>query len=233
MIFQNTKTISTYLNYQVKHSMVLEYEQLHELVVETCRHPPRSIERQQGMTKLILLIEKSKKLWQERTPYYQDALQQTWIYFCQNICEAGSGEKYDPSRGSVITWLNRYLKWRLQDFRLAKQAQNSIHHVDKILELDQGNDPIDNLPASPDIPPILANVRMWVEADPSDELGSLHIQGYPQVTCQVLILRRLPPETSWKDLSREFGLSISTLSNFYQRQCLPRLRKFGESEGYL
>jgi hypothetical protein len=60
-----------------------------------------------------------------------------------------------------------------------------------------------------------------------------HIAGRPEVNAQVLILRRLPPEASWKELSAEFNLPISTLSSFYQRQCIPRLRKFGESEGYL
>jgi hypothetical protein len=213
--------------------MVREDEQLHQLVIETCRHLPRSLERQQGLTKLIRLIEQSKKLWQEKTPYYQDALKQTWVYFCQNICEAGTGEKYDPTHSSVITWLNRYLKWRLQDFRLAEQAQKSRSPTGKISGLEKATDPLDNLGASSDIPPMLENVRIWAQTDPSGELRGLHIQGYRAVTCQVLILRRLPPETSWKDLSAEFGLSVSTLSNFYRRQCLPRLRKFGESEGYI
>ena len=93
-------------------------------------------------------------------------------------------------------------------------------------------DPIENLAAEPDIPPILDDVQRWAEADESGELRRVKIEG-SQVTCQTLILRRLPPEASWKDLAAEFGLSISTLSSFYQRQCLPRLRKFGETQGYL
>ena len=208
-------------------------EQLRQLVVETCRHPLGSLERQQGLTKLIRLIEQSKKLWQEDTPYYQDALQQTWIYFCQNLCEANTAQRYDPNRSSAITWLNRYLKWRLQDFRLANQAEKVRTTKGKIFDRENTTDPIENVAASPDIPPILENTRKWAQTDPTGELRSIHIQDYPAVTCQVLILRRLPPETSWKELSAEFGISVSTLSNFYRRQCLPRLRKFGESEGYL
>jgi hypothetical protein len=46
-------------------------------------------------------------------------------------------------------------------------------------------------------------------------------------------LRRLPPETSWEKLSQELGIPISSLSTFYQRKCLPKLRNFGESEGYV
>jgi hypothetical protein len=133
----------------------------------------------------------------------------------------------------VITWLNRYLKWRLQDFRLAEQTQKFRNATSPISAGEQETDPLDHVAADFEIPPILENVRIWVENDPLGELRSLHIQGYPTITCQVLILRRLPPETHWKDLAAEFGLSVSTLSNFYRRQCLPRLRKFGESEGYL
>jgi hypothetical protein len=93
--------------------------------------------------------------------------------------------------------------------------------------------PLDQVAAQPDVPPILEEVSRWAEADVNGELQHIHIEGQPDVNCQTLILRRLPPETSWKDLAKEFGLSVSTLSSFYQRQCMPRLRKFGESQGYL
>lgn len=209
-------------------------EQFRQLVAQICRHPLGSLQRQQGLTKLIRLISHSKKLWQENTLYYQDALQQTWMYLCQNLCESGTGQKYNPDRSSVTTWLNRYLKWRLLDFRLAEQANQKRKSIIKSGEKsDRATDPIENLAASPDIPPILESTRNWCLSDPEGELQSLSIRGHPTVTCQVLILKRLPPETSWEDLSREFGISVSTLSSFYQRQCLPQLRKFGETEGYL
>lgn len=211
-------------------------EQLRSLVTEACRHRPGSVERQKSLTKLIRLI--SKKLWQENTPYYEDALQQTWVYFCQNICEAKTGEPYDPTRGSVVTWLNAYLKRRLQDFYIDSQKQQARtapkqNQRSKTGETAQTVDPVDKLEAPPDVPSLLEEIRTWASKDPTSELRSVHIQGHPKVTCQVLILRRLPPETSWKTLAAEFGVSVSTLSSFYQRQCLPRLRKFGESEGYI
>jgi len=211
-------------------------ERLRQLVEKACSYRRGTAERQRNLTQVIRLI--TNKLWREHTPYYQDALQQTWVYFCQNICEGNTGEPYDPSRGSVITWLNFYLKRRLQDFYIDAQK-----HQAKTLSAQAGRrgggdgnemiDPVDNLPAEPDVPLLLEEVKQWVEADPQGELSRTHIANHPEVTCQVLILQRLPPEASWKTLAEEFNLSISTLSSFYQRQCLPRLRKFGESEGYL
>jgi hypothetical protein len=204
---------------------------LNALVETACKYPPGSLDRQKTLTRVIR--QTHKKLWRESTPYYADALQKTWLHFCENVCKL-----YDPSRGSVITWLNNYLKWRLRDGFINLQEENSRRASERSAfsrsgEMGDVLDPIDSLPANPDIPPILAEVQAWVEADATGELASLHIKGYPQITCQLLILRRLPPESSWKDLAEEFGAPIPTLSAFYQRQCLPRLRNFGESAGYL
>lgn len=211
-------------------------ERLDSLVKEACRHRPGSRDRLTNLTKLIRLI--SPKLWKANTPYYEDALQQTWVYFCQNICEAHTGEAYDPDRSSAVTWLNVYLRRRLQDFYLETQKQQARTVSTAVLKAGWGfsrenTDLVEELAANPDIPPLLEAVAQWAKTDPGGELRRLHINSHPEITARALILRRLPPETSWKELAAEFGVPASTLSSFYQRQCLPRLRKFGESEGYI
>jgi len=211
-------------------------EQLRQLVTEACSHRAGSAERQKKLTRIIRLV--SNKLWKENTPYYQDALQQTWVYFCQNICEGNTGEPYDPTRSSVITWLNFYLKRRLQDFYIDDQKRQALIVSNQTggqgsSDTNYTIDPIENLPAEPDVAFLLEEVRRWVKTDPEGELSRIHITNHPEVTAKVLILRRLPPEDSWKSIAAEFNVSIPTLSSFYQRQCLPRLRNFGESEGYL
>lgn len=209
-------------------------EQLKQLVKEACEYPPESPDRQKLLTKIIRLIIKSGKLWKENTPYYEDAWQQTWVYFCLNICEAKtSTEKYNPNRSNVTTWLNIYLKRRLQDYRLETQERKNILVSDTTLPNDENLDFLDNFIAPQDVPPMLNTIKQWAKTDPTGELSKIHIRGRQDITCQLLILRRLPPETSWQELSREFGLNISTLSTFYERQCRPRLRKFGEDHGYL
>lgn len=208
--------------------------QVQALVAEACRHPVGSPQRQRNLTRIIRLI--SRQLWKENVPYYQDALQQTWIYFCQNLCEAKTGRAYDAERGNVITWLNSYLKRRLQDGYIEVQQQKarvaSALSVGKDADSKQV-DPVDMLPAQPDVPPLLEEVRTWAEKALDPRLKSTYIANCPKATCQLLILKRLPPETPWKDLAVELGISIGTLSSFYQRQCLPLLREFGQSQGYL
>ncbi|MEH1833815.1 MAG: sigma-70 family RNA polymerase sigma factor [Nostoc sp.] len=211
-------------------------EQVTCLVAQARRHSSGSPQRQKLLTQIIRLTQ--GKLWKENTPYYQDALQQTWLYFCRNVCDGLTGQTYDSTQGSVITWLNAYLKRRLQDFYLNQYREQATTVTFRVCqfksgEIDETIDPIDNIPATPQAPPILENIETWVKTDSDLELRNTHIKGRPDVNCQVLILKRLPPEVSWKELSQDFGLPIPTLSSFYQRQCLPRLRKFAEMDGLL
>jgi DNA-directed RNA polymerase specialized sigma24 family protein len=214
--------------------MVHSDEHLRRLVTEACGHPLGSPQRQKLLTQIIRLT--ANRLWRESTPYYQDALQQTWLYFCRNVCDGLTGQTYDPDYGSVITWLNAYLKRRLQDFYTKQNREQATTVPIRVRQSTSGGtsetiDPIDNLPAAPQAPPILEELETWARKDSEGELCRTSIKGRPDVNCQVLILKRLPPEVSWKELSEEFDLSIPTLSSFYQRQCIPRLRKFAESEG--
>ncbi|MEM9273060.1 MAG: sigma-70 family RNA polymerase sigma factor [Cyanobacteria bacterium P01_F01_bin.143] len=206
-------------------------ESLSQLVIEACKHPPGSKERQKNLTKIIRLV--NSQLWQENTPYYEDALQETWIYFCRNICEGKANITYDPNKATVVTWLNNYLKWRLKDgfIRVQKNKQRTIS-----TRIDATNkiiDPIDNLPARPDIPPLLEDIKQWVLSDPQNKLSKIYLDNHPQITAQTLILRRLPPESPWNKLAEEYGVSVGTLSSFYQRKCKPLLREYSQNQGYI
>lgn len=202
-------------------------QQLQQLVAEACSYPAKSLQRRQKLNEIVRVVTRSGKLWKENAPYYNDALQQTWLYFCRNL------EQYNPESCSVITWLDNCLKWRLQDLR-SSQAKAQARMVSTgIPGTEEINNPVENLPADPDIPTILEETYRWVQTDPDGELRSTHVKDRPDVTCQILILRRLPPETPWKTIAQEFNLPSSTAPNFYKRECLPRLRKFALKQGYL
>ncbi|MGK7925398.1 MAG: sigma-70 family RNA polymerase sigma factor, partial [Spirulina sp.] len=185
-------------------------------------------------TRLIIEIKRSGKLWRENTPYYEDALQQTWLFLSQNLCEALTAKKaYDAKIGTVTTWLNSYLRHRLQDYyaKEKKEKERRIAIAPKYEDMDFNL--LDTLPASPDTPPILEETLGWIERDRTGELRRVHIKGRPDLTCQLLLLRRFPPETAWQVLAKELHCSCGTLASFYQRQCLPRLRKFAQMQGYI
>lgn len=201
-------------------------QQLQHLVAEACSHPAKSLMRRQKLSEIVRVVIKSGKLWKENTPYYNDALQKTWLYFCRNP------EQYNPESCSVLTWLDNCLKWRLQDFR-SKEAKIQANTVPlSSLSIENTTNAVESLPAAADIPPILEETYQWAFTDPDNDLASTHVKGRPDVTCQILILRRLPPETPWKNIAKEFNLPPSTAPNFYKRECLPRLRNFALRQGY-
>lgn len=204
-------------------------DELRRLACEACRHCLGSVERQRYLTQLIRLVK--PRLWHDNSPCYQDALQQTWIYLCQNLCEGKTAKPYDPDVASVVTWLNVYLKFRLLDFEQATQSARA-HFISTYNDEGGTTDIVETLPAKPEIPPILEKVQDWLEQNAS-EFRQIHVANHPEINCYEMILRRLPPETSWQALEDEFGVSFKTLESFYRRQCKSRLREFGRAEGHL
>ncbi|WP_228035446.1 sigma-70 family RNA polymerase sigma factor [Oculatella sp. LEGE 06141] len=207
------------------------------MLIEQARtYPPRSANRQKIVAQIVAQIK--PKLWKKiNDPYYEDVLQQAWLYLCANLCETTTGQAYDPRRASVSSWMNFYLKHRLQD---VWRDQAKIKHFfnNYTFDLTSENNytfdlTFEEIEARPIVPPILEIVKAWVESDETGELSRIHLRGSHHVTCQLLILRRLPPETSWRELSEEFNIPIPTLSSFYRRKCMPLLRQFGESQGFL
>lgn len=207
--------------------------QILPLVMEARQYPPENLKRKQCLTEIIQIIQESNKLWYERTPYYEDALQQTWLFFCRNICEAVTGKQYDPNRSSIITWLNQYLKWRLHDYRIKNNQERIRFYSPTSLEItNKTNFVVSNLPAPFDISPIWAIIIDWIETDPTGVLRAHYVSNRPDVTCQLLLLRRIFFHRQWDEISLEFHLPVSTLSSFYQRKCLPIMRDFAENQGF-
>ncbi len=203
-------------------------EYLIKLVAEACSHPPRSRDRQIELTKIYKFVVKSGQLWKEDTPYYHDALQQTWLYLCQDL------EKYNPARASIITWLDHDLKRRLGHF-YQQQVEEKAKFV---LSSDKNTtELIENLSAPPNISPMLDETYAWTNSDANKVLRSTLFRERSDLSAQILILRRLPPDvTDWQTLAAEFELTpteANDLPKFYSRKCQPLVREFGKSQGYL
>ncbi|WP_353931336.1 sigma-70 family RNA polymerase sigma factor [Okeanomitos corallinicola TIOX110] len=203
-----------------------------QLIQEICQYPSGSSERQKGLNKLIMLIQSTGKLlrgW--GIPDAEEALQETWWYFCRNLCEATTAkEPFNPEKSSIFTWINNYLRYRLKDKQIRFYEQQNQFTTP--FEKDEKEiDPTDLIPAPAQPRLILDEIEEWLKTN-YQKLKRIHIRNRPDINCYVLISRRLPPETSWSDLSTEFDIPIATLSNFYQRQCFPLLLNFGKSQEY-
>jgi hypothetical protein len=197
-------------------------QQLRALVQETCACQPGSLQRQRCLDKLIRELLASGQVWRRGNipePDFQDLLQKSWIYFCQNLCEATTAHTpYDPDRASVATWFNAYLKKRMLDYWLTQQPPPEPDYWEPV--------------APPEPPPILEEVLAWLQKE-QRALARVHVRDHPEISCDRLIRRRLPPATSYRLLAQEWQIPEATLQGFYQRECLPRLRQAGKDLGYL
>lgn len=196
---------------------------------EARQHPRGSRDRDRLLTLIIRQV--SPRLWRVATPYYADALQQTWVYFTQHL------DNYDAERGSVVTWLNAYLKYR--HFDLVYQAQQRQQREIPLLET--GTDHIEfTVPVVVQVATkpygslaMLEEVRHWIATDAEGLLRRTQMASRPEVNAQLLLQHRLPPATPWREIAAQVNVPVSALSAFYRRQCLPLLRHFGESNGWL
>jgi hypothetical protein len=194
-------------------------EHLQELVAMALLYPRESLERRKYLTEIIRLITNSRKLWRDyQSPYYEDALQQTWQYLSENL------HKYDSSKASLISWVNQYLKWRIADYWVIYPLQADSEFMISNIP-DSSTESNDEFWVR-----TLEKLIDWVTKDDTQILRRTHIREHPEANCQSLILRKIQPNNKWKILSTELGISIQTLSSFYQRKCLPLLQEFSQQE---
>lgn len=215
-------------------------QHLNALIVEARQHPRNSFKRQRILNQVVAEIQKSGRLYKDSARDYPEALSKTWVYFMGNVCEATTADSaYDPDRirdGSVITWLNVYLKFRLKDEK-AKRRQDERRQEWVKLNPNSGEiiDPVDTLPSLIDNeieePDLIASISAWIEADTDAVL--CYPKDRPQASCKTLIAKRLlPPETTWKVLALELDTSIPTLQQHFQRRCLKLLQAFCRAQGF-
>jgi hypothetical protein len=205
-------------------------DQLVSLIQEALHSAPRSYQRRRALNCLVIRMQGSGKLWRGGSAVDRDDLAEaesrTWLYFCRNLTE------YDASQSSVIHWYNTYLGYRLLDVYRERTKDINIFRppiLDEDGELMFGHDPA----APPESPDILAHVHQWLEENRA-EFEAIHMRDRPHIHCYGLMRARLPDQDiPWVELADRFGVSISSLSGFYQKQCWRRLRKFGEDKGYL
>jgi len=198
-------------------------EELTQLAISAQQHPPMSLQRRVALNKLVSSIIQSGKLSHPHQYRYsqlyqdieQEAYQNLFFYLCQNI------EKFDPSRASLITWLNFLLTHRFFQDAHAKIKDNY---------LDQPRQEFSHqIPANSDQNTILSElVREYLESDPENILKNEYIRNHPKANYQCLALRRFAGQ-QWREIAADLNLSISTLSRFYQRSTTkfaPKIRSY-------
>lgn len=197
--------------------------QLKQLAIEAQNAPPKSIERQRSLTRLLSLMYRSKQLVR---PYqgqfqgfyndiYVEAQQRLFLYMCENI------DRYDPQR-EVLQWANFLMQKRFfveasrdvmpstpRGIDRSQVKHGPLEMLDKQRSLEQQT--THQLSLSEEI-------VECIREDYDGIFKQTHIINKPHAHFQYIALRFLDGY-SWKEISLELDIRVTTLSSFYQR-CL-------------
>ncbi|MGB3267916.1 MAG: hypothetical protein WBA89_28675 [Microcoleus sp.] len=213
------------------------YQELDILVTQICQETSNPWKRKRLLSQLVIKMTNSGLIWKDNVPYYEDALQEQWVFFSSNLCESRTGRQYDRTRSNPMTWFNYYFKRRLQNWVVRVDRENS-RRCDREQFLEDGRliDRIEILPAEDDSHIIeciqyFQIVKNWIETNPDGILNE-HIRGRKDLTCQV-ILKNLLCGKNITQMSAEYGCAYQTIYGFWKNKCRPRLlEKFGKIHGY-
>lgn len=190
-------------------------EQLKQLALVAQQHPPLTRERQMALRQLVDRILQSGRLCRPQSgqfsgvyqDIYDDALQELLLYICQTI------EKYNSERGSVMAWVNMLL-----ERRFFKEAIPRILDKQGIKRMDLSD--LDKLASSEITENLTELLQECIELDPDNLFKKDYIENNPLANFQSIAKQRFLGK-SWKEISGEFELKVSTVSSFYSR-CLSK-----------
>jgi hypothetical protein len=191
---------------------------LNELALAAQSHPPGSLERQKILDRLFRELSKairriSPRIETEFDRYlYDEAKQVTLQEMFRRI------DEYKPQRGDVLGWYNYLFSCRLVDAQ-RKYYQRGLTRIPtnkttlKLADLDTVFS--DENFRSNDLSPS-QELKKLIEEDPNQMFSSLHVTGRPDANFRFLILAKVWEGHIWKNISKELGISVPTLSGFYQ-----------------
>ena len=204
--------------------------QLAELA-EQAKQAVSPLERQRSLHRLIHLLSQPRVLYppqlnrhppEAHRDLYNETCQRVWLYICRNI------ERYDPQKASVRKWVNYLLDKRFIDVVKERNGKRTTYLSD-LSELERRLE--DHRRDQQRIEEEAAQVqslRDFLEQDPLGVFPDTHIKGHPEASFQAIALCILAGKT-WKEISEEFKIPISSLSSFYQRcrkKFLPLLQQY-------
>lgn len=143
---------------------------------------------------------------------YEEAVNQTLVYVCQNI------DKYDPTRShKFMTWVN----FRLDKLVIESRWEFGSNQTLDIPSLEELESPIHD-----DSHQNLAlELEEFIQSDEQNIFKKEHIRDRPDANFRTIALATLHGKT-WKELSEDLAIEIPTLSGFFRRCCQKFSPKF-------
>ncbi|MEG3895276.1 MULTISPECIES: hypothetical protein [unclassified Microcoleus] len=204
-------------------------DRLKQLAIAAKNHPPKTVERNKAVTKLVMEIEKYKIINCPRNPslsydIYQEicaeAKQDLMLRICREI------HNYRPDK-EVRQWVNFLM---IKCFQEATPKVIGVKDFKRLYcgDMDSFFNKLEHQAEHESYRIEEALIDM-IQQDPGDTFKSEMSKKYPQVNFQLLLVKRVVEDVSWQQISQELGVSVSNLSSFYRRSLekfTPRFREY-------
>lgn len=202
---------------------------LRQLIQDACNHSKGSAEHRKMVKRIFDEMQKSGEIPKGETQDIEthcEALQRTWIWFGENVCNFNPEMARNPVKATVVGWFKTYYRYKRREIwreiqRLRKREVNpeifdnegsktpllDILNIDPILNpsLQWNQDPLSELELQ-ELEEInrnlISKVRKCVENHCGLLLRTKYVAGHPHIHCQLLLLRQLP---SWNNQYQEWN----------------------------
>ncbi|MBL1179328.1 hypothetical protein [Pantanalinema sp. GBBB05] len=146
---------------------------------------------------------------------YDEAVFHLMEYILKNICS------YDPTRGTVMAWVNmkldrRFLREAIARFskaeaQLRRPTLASLDGESNVTDLEE-------LPM-PEVPPLPSQlIKRCLEEDCNDQFKCEQMREYPHINFQAIALRHHVDGYSFKEIAEQVQIPYTSLVSFYQRR---------------
>lgn len=222
-----------------KRAMPISDKEIRNIIDGICRtSQPMSSEYRRYTNRLLIGLQQIPNLLKSSHPYYLEALDKTWEWVVDHICEF-QPQSHLSLQDSLVRWINKYLSWRIKDLHRKDQRQ----HCNEVSLDASGNF---NVPYLSDIDSYIENERVernqkiwnkiekYIEEDPDNRFRSCHVKNHPRCNCQTLcqkLILKHPPD-KFSKVSRDLNINYQTLKSHWERKCKPLLQSIAEEFGY-
>nr|WP_243146940.1 sigma factor [Scytonema sp. UIC 10036] len=184
------------------------------------------LEKQNALTELITVLMERIKTYLPKPSsinssyIYEEALQDVLLYICKNI------EKYDPEKGSVMSWVVFILKRKkINSFHWLnwKGQVTSIYKDREYKESTESDKNILDGYCPPNLNNPLPSEKLiaFIKEDPEGLLANTLFKNNPKASFQTILLKRGEEDKSWKEIVQELDLGAThgPVYTFYRRCC--------------
>ena len=198
-------------------------ELLCQLILGICSESLDSPQRLKLLNRLLRELQLLPKLSKVSHPYYLEALNKTWQWLDNHLHEFNP--RRSPIQASLITWINGYLWYRIQDLYSSnnlkelsldlKALERSGFYDDYVGGLEAEIERIDGENKQA----LARAIAQYIDRDPEKKLRNCHPRNRPDCNCQLIVQKLLLQESPEKmsTIARHLKINTQTIHSFWKR----------------